>query len=742
MGEFKYRAFLSYSHRDERWAKWLHKSLEAYRPPKALLAENTGSGSIPKRLSPVFRDREELPSATDLGAVISEALSQSACQIVICSPNAARSRWVNEEILAFKKLGREGRIFCLIVEGEPNASDMPGQGEQECFPHALRYRLGAHGELSEQRSEPIAADAREGKDGKHNALLKLIAGMLGVGFDALKRREQHRHHQRLALTATAAFAGMVVTTGLAGAALIARENEQRERIRAEAEAETARQTTSFLIDLFRISDPGEARGNSITAREMLDKGAGRIQTDLASQPSVQATLMDTLGAVYMNLGLYAQAKPLLDGALSKRQTLLDAADPQLAESLNHVGQLLRLQAEYQRSELIYREALTQRGVDSESQRLTAVALVGLAEALSGQGRFEEAERALKEALGIQKQLYGESHSAVAHTTEALAVAIFQRGDLPSARALMEQAVAMQRTLRGEQPHPDFAQALNNLMFILHAAGEYRQAEQLLAESLEMKRKLLGEKHPELALGMNNLAFMMQDRGEYVGAAAMYGRALAMQRELLGDAHPDVAQTLSNIATLLYDKGEHAAALRSAQESLRVWRSAFPGDHPEVARSMHTMGYWLVLQGSYEEAHKNLVPALAMRRRLFGDNHAQVAASLTHLAMLQVATHQYQDALLSAREATKTFTATLPPGQWRTAIAQSVEGAALAGLGQFTEAEATLLKSYATLTADIGTWPIYKQQASAYLHELYARMKRPNDAQRYAALTPRTRARSE
>src|SRR4029077_13918720 len=98
-----------------------HKSLESYRPPKHLRGAGTGRNPAPKRLTPIFRDREELASATDLGAVINEALRGSACQIVICSPQAAKSRWVNEEILAFKRLGREDRIFCLIVGGEPNA---------------------------------------------------------------------------------------------------------------------------------------------------------------------------------------------------------------------------------------------------------------------------------------------------------------------------------------------------------------------------------------------------------------------------------------------------------------------------------------------------------------------------------------------------------------------------------------------------------------------------------------------
>jgi len=142
----KYWAFLSYSHRDAKWGAWLHKALESYRPPKQLIGTVTARGPVPKRLAPIFRDREELASATDLGTILNEALRQSACQIVICSPSAARSKWVNEEILAFKRLGREDRIFCLIVGGEPNASDDPAHADEECFPSALRYRLGAETE--------------------------------------------------------------------------------------------------------------------------------------------------------------------------------------------------------------------------------------------------------------------------------------------------------------------------------------------------------------------------------------------------------------------------------------------------------------------------------------------------------------------------------------------------------------------------------------------------------------------
>ena len=122
----------------------------------------TEFGPVPERFTPVFRDRDELASATNLGTTLITALEQSACQIVICSPKAAKSRWVNEEILTFKRLGREHRIFCLIVSGEPGASADPRTAESECFPAAMTTSWRRR-ELTDERSEPIAATrVREG----------------------------------------------------------------------------------------------------------------------------------------------------------------------------------------------------------------------------------------------------------------------------------------------------------------------------------------------------------------------------------------------------------------------------------------------------------------------------------------------------------------------------------------------------------------------------------------------------
>src|SRR5579862_453927 len=195
-GDFKYAAFISYSHTDKTWGDWLHRALETYRVPRRLVGTASRHGKVPPRIFPVFRDREELPTSADLGAQLREALRQSRFLIVICSPRSAHSRWVKEEILQFKSFGREDRVLCLIVDGEPNAADRPESESQECFGEALRYHLGSDGRLTDQRSEPIAADARPGQDGRANARLKLIAGILGVNYDDLRQRERRRTQRR------------------------------------------------------------------------------------------------------------------------------------------------------------------------------------------------------------------------------------------------------------------------------------------------------------------------------------------------------------------------------------------------------------------------------------------------------------------------------------------------------------------------------------------------------------------
>ena len=217
----RYWAFISYSHADEKWARWLHRALESYRVPKAI---GPADGGTVARLAPIFRDRDELPSSADLSETVNSALRDSRKLIVLCSPASAASRWVNEEIRTFRRFGRTADILCLVVGGEPSADDAVA-----CLPPALRESGPDIGNAL----EPLAADARPVGDGRRRALLKIVAGMLDVGFDALAQRDQRRRYQRLLAATAGSLAIAGVTVALAITATLARQDAEQRRTEAE-----------------------------------------------------------------------------------------------------------------------------------------------------------------------------------------------------------------------------------------------------------------------------------------------------------------------------------------------------------------------------------------------------------------------------------------------------------------------------------------------------------------------------
>jgi len=225
MAELRYRAYISYSHKDEAWAAWLHRALESYRVPRHLVGTKTSVGEVPARIRPVFRDRDDLSSATDLEGTVKQALADSENLIVVCSPDAATSHWVKEEIRYFAGLGRADRIFCIIVGGEPAADG----SVSACFSSALA-------EVGHQ--EPLAADLRKWADGKNVARLKLIAGLLGIRLDELRQRDLQRRRKRQAVVSL----GIVAALTLAVMTVVSQISEKHEREKAE-------QLATFIVDL-------------------------------------------------------------------------------------------------------------------------------------------------------------------------------------------------------------------------------------------------------------------------------------------------------------------------------------------------------------------------------------------------------------------------------------------------------------------------------------------------------------
>jgi tetratricopeptide (TPR) repeat protein len=353
----QYRAFLSYSHADTQVVDWLHGALEGYRIPSKLVGELTPLGPVPARLGKLFRDRDELPAAGDLSAELKGALKKSMFLIVVCSPAAAQSRWVNEEVRQFKLLhGHKrgdgtARVLALIVDGDP--ADPEGG---DCFPPALKFHVLPDGSISDDPAEPIAADIRPGGDGKKLAKLKLVAGLTGLPLDALVQREAARRQRRAALMTGASLALTAVMAVLTVLAVQGRREAERQRAQADGLIEY------MLTDLRKKLEP-------VGRLEVMDSVGQRALAYYAAQ-NLAGLTPDELGRRARALHLVGEVRDLRgdgEGALkafreAERTTaeLLarDSDNPDRmfdhAQSVFYVGQVALMRKDWPAAEARFR----------------------------------------------------------------------------------------------------------------------------------------------------------------------------------------------------------------------------------------------------------------------------------------------------------------------------------------------------------------------------------------------------
>lgn len=307
----RYRAFISYSHADEKTARWLMRKLEAYRVPSNLVGTPSPFGPIPAKLGQMFRDRDELPSSGNLSSTISAALSDSSAIVVICSTSSAQSRWVNAEIQAFRAANQDERIFSFIIDGDP-ASREPGIA---CFPSAL---IEPETDGGPER-EPLAADARKVGDGRERAFLKLVAGLLGVGFDDLVQREAQQRHRRMAIITIASLAGMALAIVLAVTAYVARNDAERRQAQAEdilgfMLGDLRKNLTKIgKLDLMRsVDDKATSYFATLDPRDLSDRTLEQ-----------QARSLTGIGEVRLNEGNYKEAMTAFNEAHNRTSALYD-----------------------------------------------------------------------------------------------------------------------------------------------------------------------------------------------------------------------------------------------------------------------------------------------------------------------------------------------------------------------------------------------------------------------------------
>jgi tetratricopeptide (TPR) repeat protein len=643
----QYYAFLSYSHKDEELADWLHSQLERFQVPRSLAGKLTANGVIPKRLTPIFRDRHELAAATDLGEEIQAALAASQYLLVLCSPDAAKSHWTNAEIETFKRSRPDGCVLAAIVAGDPFASDIKGHEGEECFPPALRQKYDRRGRATGKRAEPLAADLRETGDGRRMGFLKLVAGMLGVGLDELVQRDATRRQRRLAWLAAASLGGMAVTSTLAVFAIQSRDEARDQRREAEGlvafmlgDLKDKLEPIGRLDTLDGVGARVLAYYSKQDASELADKGLMQRSRAL----SLTAQVAYLRGNFDTAEKLYREAMAGTAEAVSREpedaQRIFDHA-----QNVFYVGSIAADRGDLGQAERSFREyrKLAERMTTLQPDNLKWKMEVQYAEANLGvvllrQRRYEDSVRQFDAALRTIEAVAAiepenpEYQKSRVESLAWLADAQLANGDLGSATKARSRQVDLLHALAKRSGDVAYQQKLipaaQTLGRLLAVGGQRTEAENQLGAAVTIAERLLpsepdNSKWIEFAATAHlALAQQHQTNDDWPEAKVQTAKGCRYAGRLQRPAGASAWQLvhwscIDRQAHLALADGQFSRAASLAQQSADLARGLKSGDSVSdrilVAKSLLLVGDAFRAMNMTDRARQNWAQALRLMR---------------------------------------------------------------------------------------------------------------------------------
>ena len=497
---------------------------------------------------------------------------------------------------------------------------------------------------------------------------------------------------------------------------------------AAREAEKAEATLGYLVEMFGSLDPDVLDGRSVSARELLDIGVARLESELSLQPEIRAEVAGVLGQMLQRLGLYAEARPLLESSyevavangsrekgsafaasrlasllheqgelvesrrlatfsLDIRRELYGPADTSVANGLTDLGAILSAQGEYVDARGLLLEALE---IDRGAGRREAVArgLDNLGLIHGRFGEFAEARQLHEEALAIHVELYGEHDTRTALSLVNLADALLELGEYDLAIETLNRCLVIRRDLLGDQ-HPDVAVALTHLGNVYQSKGDLDAAERYLLEALAIRRAVFGDRHPETAVTLNTLGIVAYFRAEYATAAERFADAVSIWTEQLGEDHPDVLSGLNNLGAAQREAGDLDAAERVLRQVLDIRRRTLGEGHTDVYQSVNNLGDLQAARGRSAEAEANYVEAIQGWRTTLGSEHPTTAFALYGLGKLLYQTGRFGEAETRLRDALSLRTGALEPESTDIAVVRYYLGLSLLSQGNIAEARSQL-----------------------------------------------------
>ncbi len=603
--------------------------------------------------------------------------------------------------------GNALELLTMICERYPEPpSKARGPGLQAARPHDYRrFRedldnivLMAMRKEPERRYESVALFANDLRRCLEGYPVRAHADTWTYGVGKFIRR-----HKAGVIAATIVAIALVCFS--AGMALLAKR-ATRERRAADQQRLAARREADFLASIFEAATPDQAKGQQVTARELLDAGAKRIDGELSSAPEAQATMLDDVGRAYTALGAYDQAKPLLERSYTLRRKALGDQNLDVAATADGLATLYRLQDNYERAEPLFRQALAiRKAILGNNDRLVGESLSNLGECLFWEGHNAEAELVLRQALALVAQ---PDNPAGAWTRNYLALELEREGDIDEGLRLLREAVDISKRTQGEMS-PSYAIILQNFGGALERSGDLSAAEMTERRALQVRRRISGDEHPDIGYVLSLLGAMLLEKGDWNQAKPFLLEALNVRKKLLGEQHLLYAWSLANWARVMQAEGDYANSESTFQKALKVMQDRGESKSWSSARILSNFGLLKLDQGNYADAERYGREALEIDRALFGKESPDIASSLLQVGVTREFQGDAAGAELLFREALQIREKELHPGHPKVITAEIRLGEVLTEEDKLDLAEPVLLD--AMRSAHNSPFPLLRWQVA-------------------------------
>ncbi len=500
----------------------------------------------------------------------------------------------------------------------------------------------------------------------------LLARPSTMGYRLRKYMKRHR------VGVSAAALVLLSLVGGLGLALNQAQKTEQQRDRAERALEQSEEVATFLMGLFQANSPSEARGDTLTAQDLLERGVERA-IEIKGQPEVYARMLDVIGQSYLSLGKYEEAQPLLEEAQEAWMQLGNT--PETARTMRHLASFWIEQREMEKGDSLLSEAMTLLQNSEEVSRLDwADAFYARASYFYNRADYPKADSIYRRVLAIRENRLGADHPSTLRTVRGLAGALEKQGNYDEAEALYRRALAGYQATYGEV-HIEIARVKDYLSTLLYQRDEFDEAVQLSEESVALSRKIYPADHPKLGIRLGNHAKLLISRERREEAEPLLDEAAALFKAAYGSQSADYAWARQVQATNLMNRQAYEEATEIFEEVTEIHRATLGEAHPRLGTTLLSFGSLESLKGNYDAAEKRALEALDIYKRVYGDQHLNVATAYSHLTSHALGQQHIEKALTYVENALEVYYALFPEGHVRIATALNLKGRILLEQGQ-------------------------------------------------------------